>query len=620
MIDLMEFAKEILEEAGVWTPEGRLRFITFLEDNDWFNIAPILLNEKVYLTKEQTEIIKAPLEFFFINRSNSEKETLIHQMFTEQYPTTSEQMDRFFDLIKVTNESKFHITDFLLNTIHKDIFLMNDNEIKDMISKAINDLIKAHGEILTFFLSWLKSEYKTVYINDYVLEKRISIKEKGQAYDIDEYLELLFYLYNKEYIEENDMYKKAANSKNYADTWLYLSMYYICALRITDLKRIKHPILPKVPELVIQEIREGTFSESDARKVLLTITWRLCVLPLTPHKTERNSGISSVKFTVPESCEIHIGTLFALCEAHRQIEGIPDDVPLIRNIQTYEEITSYMGEEIGSLFLEANFHSRSANKSYLQSIYMLTDDILSSEADMPNVKGYILAALARSHKGSYGEFARTTEVYLKDAKLSGLTPEFVAMELFERGVLSFVPSMLLKMISGGQYNKLTVHKQTELVKILDMSPGEIERTIKIVYKAKSESKKMVNLLLQNTSKDSLLEILHRIGSGSAFSKQPECLCLLTALRKVCPYSQRMHCIGCKYEISTKSTVFLITTEYNRLMNLFNNSKTIQEKEKYKKIITEVVLPSMDEMLTCIKEQYGQDTYEAFENMIKEHIT
>jgi hypothetical protein len=34
-------------------------------------------------------------------------------------------------------------------------------------------------------------------------------------------------------------------------------------------------------------------------------------------------------------------------------------------------------------------------------------------------KGYMLAALARSHKGSVGNLAKTTEIYLKDAQFSG---------------------------------------------------------------------------------------------------------------------------------------------------------------------------------------------------------
>lgn len=79
-------------------------------------------------------------------------------------------------------------------------------------------------------MSWLKMQHKTAYRNEYIMEKRYTLNLGKQAYDIDEYLELLFYLYNDEYIMDNDMYLKACESKNYADTWLFLAVLY---LRIT---------------------------------------------------------------------------------------------------------------------------------------------------------------------------------------------------------------------------------------------------------------------------------------------------------------------------------------------------------------------------------------------------
>ena len=39
------------------------------------------------------------------------------------------------------------------------------------------------------------------------------------------------------------------------------------------------------------------------------------------------------------------------------------------------------------------------------------------------------------YNGTYLIVPISTRAYLKDAKLNGLTPEFVAMELFERGIL-----------------------------------------------------------------------------------------------------------------------------------------------------------------------------------------
>ena len=341
----------------------------------------------------------------------------------------------------------------------------------------------------------------------------------------------------------------------------------------------------------------------------------MCLLPFTPNKTASANGIGVVKFHIPTSCEDHFGKLFALAEAHRQIEGCADS-PIIRKISTYAEITRYMGEEIGSLFLESDFRSRSATKSYLQSIYMFADDVLDEDADGLSIKGYMLAALARSHKGAYGEFAATTFEYLKDAKLSGLTPEFVVFELLERGVLSFIPSMLLKMVTNTEYTKLNVRNQTKMVKALGLSPREIDTVVSVVDQGKRQAELVIKEVIH--SETDIMTALHRIGSGQAFSKEADCLCLLTALEKMCPFQSKRQCVGCKYEISTKSTFYLLISEFNRLKMLYAATENNLEEAKYRQIIGKVIVPKMDEMLCCIRENYGEEAFSQYEEMIREN--
>ena len=616
----MDFVNSIQKATDEYFMDERENIIAYLEDNNWFEEKPRYMDGKVYITEEQAELYKGHLLNFLSDNVHEPQINTLKNAFAKKFPLTAEKLDAFIMECHITDESHFYIMDFLLYNLEKDIFLMGDVEISDLMEKAVNELIKAHGDILTFFLSWLKEHVKTAYRDDYILKNRVSYEENNMAYDFDEFLELDYYLFNEDYIQFNDMYTKAAQSKNYADTWLFLAMHFICSLRTTDLARIHHPIIEKEPRQLLNEIIEGTYTEDEARHALQTITWRLCVLPLTPNKTHSHSNISSLKFDVPESVEAHMGMLLSICEAHHRITGLSSEEPLIRRITDYERISKYMGDEIGALFLRSNFRSRSANKSYLQMVFTLADDILGEDVDGPSVKGYILASLARSHKGSYNEFATTTATYLKDAKLNGLTPELVAMELFERGILSFIPSMLLKIITGGEYNKLSVHKQTELIKVLDMTPAEIERTVAQTEIAKRKATEVVNKIAsQSYSKDELLDALHLIGTGKAFSKQPECMCLLTSLKKMCPYNERRQCIGCQYEISTKSTMFLLASEYNRLMVLYEKSEHQHEKKKYQSIITKAVLPAVDEILACTREQYGQEAFERLEKMLQENL-
>ena len=339
---------------------------------------------------------------------------------------------------------------------------------------------------------------------------------------------------------------------------------------------------------------------------------------MKPHKTLGTQGISDIQFHVPESVEVHMGKLFAIAEAHFQLSG-HDSItePLIRVITSYGQITRYMGEEIGELFLESDFRTRKANKSYLQMIYLLTDEIIDNNDDF-NVKGYILAALARSHKGSYGEFASQTATYLKDAKMNGYSPEFVARELFERGVLSFVPSMLLKVITDGEYNKLSPQNQTKLICELNLTPLEIDNVMGLSQNAYSQATKITNEIIKSNTPIDIVKILHRIGNGNAVSKTDGCLCLITAMKKMCPYNDKATCIGCEYEVSTKTTLGVLVNEYKRLLDEYDKANSEIIKERNKTMVKNIILPKLNEILICVEQNFGSEIKNSLETIIKEY--
>ena len=613
MIDLKEYINQIISESENTGKASSGEIILFLESNEWFGSKPSYKDGAVFITLEQADLYKEPLLSFLNTPMDA---SILFNKIYEKYPSTAKFLKKFYEEKQMDDEDCFYINDFLLFNLKKDIFIYTEEEISQFIWDASIDLIKAHGDYLTYFLSWLKLMTKTKYQKDYLMEKRYTMTIQNEAYEFDEYIKLMYYLYNEEYIEDNDMYQKASLSKDYTDAWLYMSLHFICSLRLTDLERIYHPELPYAPEDVLQNIGNGTFSDYDARMTILSITKRMCLLPFTPNKNKGKSGISFVKFSVPSSCETHIGKLFALAEAHYQLNNTDTNLPLIRKITKYHKINRIMGEEIGSLFLESDFRPRSATKSYLQSLFMIADNMEDEHLDAPRVKGYIIAALARSHKGSYGEFATTTFEYLKDAKFSGLTPEFIAFELLERGPLSFIVSMLLDMVTDYDYSRQSIKAQTSLIKDLGLSAHEIESTISVI---RESQKNAISVLNETISQDvDILQALHRIGSGQAFSKQPECLCLLSAINKVCPFDDKRQCVGCRYEISTKSTFYLLISEFNRLRNLYAASTSTLEKLKYKKIITTIVLPKLSETLEQIKTNYGEEVYKQFERMIQEN--
>ena len=616
VVDLKSYLERILVELGDATIKHREKVSGFLLDNDWFGVSINL--DDYTITEKDAEVLKNHIKDYLTTPPGIKS---MEGIFSKKFPSTSELFVQFAEEEKLSETNRFYLLDFLAYYLTKDLFLYSDAEVETLVEVATEVLTKSQGNILIQFIKWLLNKGVTRYRVSFEMTKRYTIESANGAYELDEYLELMYYLFNENYIIKNDMLCKAANSKNYADTWLYLGLHFICALRSTDLERLGHPKLTREPLEVLEAVVDGTWSSSEARRTLLSITTRLTYLNLTPNKTKNASNVAQLKFHVPESCQVLIGTLLAICEAHFQLQ-IPYNAenPLIRQIKTYEKITSYMGEEIGNLFLERNFSSRSANKSYLQSVAMLADDVLEEKSEL-NIKGYFLAALARSHKGDFNEFAQTTTTYLKDAQLGQLKPEMVAKELFERGVLSMIPSMLLTIVTRGKYKKLSPSQQTQMIKSLDLTPIEIEKTLELSIRADSRSQQALKTLVENNvDPEQLLTICHRIGNGEAFSKQGESMCLLSALGKLCPYDDRQHCVGCQYELQTKSTLLLLIGEFNRLNKQYQKLKNELERGKVRAILEKQIKPCLTEMLQALSEQYGEAVLSDYEDIIKELVS
>ena len=616
VVDLKSYLERILVELGDATIKHREKVSGFLLDNDWFGVSINL--DDYTITEKDAEVLKNHIKDYLTTPPGIKS---MEGIFSKKFPSTSELFVQFAEEEKLSETNRFYLLDFLAYYLTKDLFLYSDAEVETLVEVATEVLTKSQGNILIQFIKWLLNKGVTRYRVSFEMTKRYTIESANGAYELDEYLELMYYLFNENYIIKNDMLCKAANSKNYADTWLYLGLHFICALRSTDLERLGHPKLTREPLEVLEAVVDGTWSSSEARRTLLSITTRLTYLNLTPNKTKNASNVAQLKFHVPESCQVLIGTLLAICEAHFQLQ-IPYNAenPLIRQIKTYEKITSYMGEEIGNLFLERNFSSRSANKSYLQSVAMLADDVLEEKSEL-NIKGYFLAALARSHKGDFNEFAQTTTTYLKDAQLGQLKPEMVAKELFERGVLSMIPSMLLTIVTRGKYKKLSPSQQTQMIKSLDLTPVEIEKTLELSIRADLRSQQALKTLVENNVEpEQLLTICHRIGNGEAFSKQGESMCLLSALGKLCPYDDRQHCVGCQYELQTKSTLLLLIGEFNRLNKQYSKLTNDLERGKVRAILEKQIKPCLTEMLGALSEQYGEAVLSDYEDIIKELVS
>ena len=63
---------------------------------------------------------------------------------------------------------------------------------------------------------------------------------------------------------------------------------------------------------------------------------------------------------------------------------------------------------------------------------------------------------------------------------------------------------------------------------------------------------------------------------------------------------------------------MLIEELNRNRLLYSGTTDPPERRKYKAILSEIVLPQIDEMLCEIKENYGEALFKDYETLIKEN--
>lgn len=84
------------------------------------------------------------------------------------------------------------------------------------------------------------------------------------------------------------------------------------------------------------------------------------------------------------------------------------------------------------------------------------------------------------------------------------------------------------MAGGKDFDNLSPHDQTDVIKLMDLSPKEIETLVSSVDNSRLQARNTVASLI--TGKTDMLTVLHRIGSGEAFQNRANAFvsCLLSS--------------------------------------------------------------------------------------------
>lgn len=549
----------------------------FLDRNDWFGIETEWKDGHVFINKYRDIEPKIVLWLKAYQRTDGERLEILLEAYRNDYPFTCERFAAFAKEHDIVDKpSGWKILDFIISHSDRDVSSLTGHDLDSMFSSTAESLPIVSTRLMMEFFNECLQDGKY----GYVVHKRKVKESSNTAYSFRDYSTMAYLVFNEEAWETNGLVKKALESRKYADHWLYIAVHFLGALRSKDIVRLPIPEPAYEKDVAKELLLDGTYPNSAAVQVAEDFQLRLKLLPYKPSKTERFSGVPDIKLFIPESLKAAMGIMLSIKLIH-----LKEGEPLINAVQDLITARKFFGEDFAIAAGNRRFATRKANKAYLQGIE------LTAENEPGKPKGYMLAALARSHKGGIGTLPEITDLYLKDAAFSGYSPEFILMEMFERGILGFIPAMMLEKYSGEAYRKLSVTQQTKLIRILGMEAYQLEGISYTVRRAMTKAQEIV----LGMTMEEIPTVLQKLASGYAPGKQDEMLCVRTAAGFGCCDPCRSSCIGCGYEVYTKAAFHLLIKEFVRISKK-RDSATGAERERYKMLLEKGLLPVIVEII------------------------
>lgn len=572
--------------------KDRRRLLDFLEMNAWFGLPDPCITagepsqkDKLCVTEEQAAELCGRLCLWLdgFRRGNKDKLEILLHYGEKRLPRTVSLYQEFIRQEGLEDDiSSWRLLDFLLYHLSREIMDTLPGDPDGLADTLDREATRAVCELYARFNVWLQRKLGTGGWR-YRFEYRKK-KEDTEAYTLRQFSSMAYCLLNDEWWEQHHLVEKACESAACANLWAFMAMHFVCGLRSTDIVRIPMPDTGCDGETFRAKAVTGKLEKPEAlaRDIQIRIRYR----PKRPNKTLAASGIPDVKVFMPASLEKPIGTILGIAASH--CIGTKPGEAFLRADRSISRIRSFLGTEFMDILDGKGFASSRANKAYLQGLEMMAD---SSEG---SIKGYMIAALARSHKGGLATLPDITDIYLRDAAFSGYKPEFIAREMFERGIFGFVPHLLLEIYAGTDYDALPIRDQTRLIREIGIRPSGIEAMIQICESSLSQARTAVADIV--SSGTDIPFLLQEIASGRAASKQDGCLCAMSGCGLPCAFPERAACIGCRYEIHTKSILHQFSSEYHRMRILADGP----DGWRYRAMVRKAILPVIGEYLGSVK--------------------
>lgn len=514
----------------------------------------------------------------------------------KRYNSTSEKLRLVSSHVRLYN--------IFQSNLKKELVEYEDDELKhiiNIIQHNKNATKQDEGEF-EYFLRYCNknnknNKNKTKFYKNGV--NRSKLKKDKEAYSKNQwfsFLKLIFEsVYKLEYLQ------KAATSRTSAMSWLYFMLHYVTIQRTTELIHLPKPDLNIIgfskPEDFLRYIKNGgELTEDMAEAICLNIDFQMKALGKQSSKNDE-----PIRFVVGRTIVKQVGTLLAICEAHRQISTLQTN----KNILTKSAVSKklhikFLGDNYTSIFGSETFSNKKASTTHIH--------ILELEGEI------YIASVLRAHalKDNVQASKTTQDIYATHGfNNSDEELEKIMIAMYERGIFSSVAYKLLFLLDV-KFKKISLEKQTHFIKELDLTPYKIESMIKRVVEQKSIIDIDIDNMLINKDISTIKKILIRSINGKDSTKHNYSQCLFKSFIDVgqnldgerfdsdinkskCFYPSSRTCFNCQFLIAEKQ--FLIEFSERIEVDLLYAVKAVNKRDKqrytelingYKRILYEAI--------------------------------
>ena len=595
---------------------NRENFFCFAEDHNWWDADVYRSTDYplhggklgILVSAEDASILREELRIWLLLYGKSHEgqwETLCEVY--ESFPKTIKLLRRRYRWLTSIGKPFIDMICLMMKNLPQELPNLTDKQVLELFDAIASEATESAKKEFVEFVKFAD-----------VLKGHIELLPTGRKIDNSAYPLESFQLMIKAMIKESEinrrgLIEKAVKDQKYADLWLYTTIHLFLPWRSTDYFWVRPPELPYDPDETLRRIGKGEFSKVDAKKVALKFIFLLELDIRNPNKTKGVRNTQCLFYNFPESEHYVLGIILAIAAAHYYKN--PNESSFIKCKQIADRVSLSMF--YGSDYLQAcqnrNYSGHRANKALMQAVEFQGRDGKHYNAEY----AYVFSAMIRSHAFGLGQMSETTDIYLRDAAFSGITPEFIAFQMFQRGICSFIVDVMMNDCFGEEYKFLPVPIKTSFLQEVGMPLMHLDNTSLLVERAMSEAAAVVEEVARG--KEQMVDILNTIALGHGRGKDVSSICLCKAADQGCKCPARLNCLGCKYEIKSKAVLAQYIMHANQLKT--KKCESAVEEHQREWLLSNVIDPAIKEIGFHIRQYSDEDErilYKQITREVKSH--